>query len=114
MSKVLVNGDIRACLHRSLALLGRLEQVIARGDKVLVKPNFNSPDPYPGSTDLAFLSAVLEILLEAGARVTVGESSGGIWRPTRKVFQKLRDKCYYNAMLVIEKSENSVSTKMLG
>ena len=89
VSKVLVNGDIRACLHRSLALLGNLEQVIARGDRILVKPNFNSPDPFPGSTDLAFLSAVLEFLLEAGAKVTVGESSGGIWRPTKKVFRKL-------------------------
>jgi uncharacterized protein (DUF362 family) len=27
--------------------------------------------------------------LEAGAKVTIGESSGGIWRPTRKVFRKL-------------------------
>ncbi|MFQ5827012.1 MAG: DUF362 domain-containing protein, partial [Dehalococcoidia bacterium] len=54
-----------------------------------VKPNFNSPDPYPASTDLAFLRAVLELLLEAGAKVTIGESSGGVWRPTRKVLQKL-------------------------
>jgi uncharacterized protein (DUF362 family) len=54
-----------------------------------VKPNFNSPDPYPGSTDLAFLRAVLELFLAAGVRVTVGESSGGIWRPTRNVFRKL-------------------------
>jgi uncharacterized protein (DUF362 family) len=36
-----------------------------------------------------FLRAVLELLLEAGARVTIGESSGGIWRPTRNVLRKL-------------------------
>ncbi len=89
ISKVVAGEDIGASLDRSLALLGRLEQAIARGDRVLVKPNFNSPDPYPGSTDLAFLRAVLELLLEAGAEVTIGESSGGIWRPTGKVFRKL-------------------------
>lgn len=89
ISKVVAGEDIGASLDRSLALLGRLEQAIARGDRVLVKPNFNSPDPYPGSTDLAFLRAVLELLLEAGAEVTIGESSGGMWRPTGKVFQKL-------------------------
>ena len=89
VSKVTAGMDINASVQRSLALLGRLEQVIGRGDRVLVKPNFNSPDPYPGSTDLAFLRAVLELLLEAGAKVIVGESSGGIWRPTRRVFRKL-------------------------
>ncbi len=89
LSKVVAGGDIRASVDRSLALLGHLGQAIARGDKVLVKPNFNSPDPYPGSTDLVFLRAVVELLLEAGARVTIGESAGGIWRPTRNVLRKL-------------------------
>jgi len=89
VARAIAGGDIRASVDRVIALLGHLGQAIERGDKVLVKPNFNSPDPYPGSTDLVFLRAVLDLLLEAGARVTVGESSGGIWRPTRNVFRKL-------------------------
>ena len=89
VARAIAGGDIRASVDGVIALLGHLGQAIERGDKVLVKPNFNSPDPYPGSTDLAFLRAVLEVLLEAGARVTLGESSGGIWRPTRNVFRKL-------------------------
>lgn len=89
VSKVAAGGDIRDAVGRSVACLGDLRQVIGRGDRVLVKPNFNSPDPYPGSTDLEFLRAVLEVLLETGASVTIGESSGGVWRPTRKVFQKV-------------------------
>jgi uncharacterized protein (DUF362 family) len=89
VAKVKAGKDIRAAIDRTIALLGSLEQVIGRGDKVLAKPNFNSQDPYPGSTDLMFLRAVVELLLEAGAKVTIGESSGGIWRPTRKVFGKL-------------------------
>ncbi len=89
VARVIADGDIRASIDRAITLLGHLGQAIDRGDKVLVKPNFNSPDPYPGSTDLVFLRAVLELLLEAGARVTIGESSGGIWRPSRNVFRKL-------------------------
>jgi uncharacterized protein (DUF362 family) len=89
VAKVKAGRDIRAAIERAIALLGSLEQVIDRGDRVLLKPNFNSEDPYPGSTDLAFLRAVVELLLEAGAKVTIGESSGGIWRPTRKVFRKV-------------------------
>ena len=89
VSKVAVGEDISVALDRSLALLGNLGQAIGRDDNVLIKPNFNSPDPYPGSTDLVFLRAVLQLLLEAGARVTIGESSGGIWRPTKNVLRKL-------------------------
>jgi uncharacterized protein (DUF362 family) len=89
VAKVKTGGDIRAAVDRAIALLGSMELVIGKGDRVLLKPNFNSQDPYPGSTDLVFLRAVVELLLEAGAKVTVGESSGGIWRPTRKVFRKV-------------------------
>ena len=88
VSKVAAGADIKDSVEKGVALLGGLGQAISRWDKVLVKPNFNSPDPYPGSTDLAFLRAILELLLEAGARVVVGESSGGIWRPTRNVLRR--------------------------
>jgi uncharacterized protein (DUF362 family) len=89
VSRVVADGDIKAAVARSVGLLGTLSQAIGRGDRVVVKPNFNSPDPVPGSTDLGFLRAVVELLLEAGARVTIGEISGGLWRPTRKVLRKL-------------------------
>ena len=89
VARVTAGEDIRDSVDRVIALLGNLGQVIDRGDRVLVKPNFNSPDPFPASTDLLFLRVVIELLLEAGARVTIGESSGGVWRPTRKVFDKL-------------------------
>jgi uncharacterized protein (DUF362 family) len=89
VSRVIAGRDIRASINRAITLLGGLGQAIGRGDKVLVKPNFNSADPLPGSTDLVFLRAALELLLEAGAKVTIGESSGGIWRPTRNVLRKL-------------------------
>lgn len=89
VARVTTGGDIRVSIDKAIALLGHLGQAINRGDRVLVKPNFNSPDPFPGSTDPLFLHAVLELLLEAGARVTVGESSGGMWRPSRNVFRKL-------------------------
>jgi len=89
IARVTAGSDLRASVDKVITLLGGLGQAIGRGDKVLVKPNFNSPDPYPGSTDLVFLRAVVERLLEEGAKVTIGESSGGIWRPTRNVFRKL-------------------------
>lgn len=89
VARMTASADIKTSVERAIALLGQMGQAVSRGDKVLVKPNFNSPDPYPASTDPLFLRAVLELLLEAGARVIIGESAGAIWRPTRNVFQKL-------------------------
>jgi uncharacterized protein (DUF362 family) len=89
VSKVRVEHDLKASIAKAVGLIGGLGKVISTGDRVMVKPNFNSPDPYPGSSDLDFLKSVVQILKEAGAKVVVGESSGGIWRPTRKVMEKL-------------------------
>jgi uncharacterized protein (DUF362 family) len=89
VAKLKAGEDLKVSIGDAIALLGNLRQVITRGDKVLVKPNFNSPDPFPAATALLFLRGMLETLVELGARVTIGESSGGIWRPTRNVFRKL-------------------------
>ena len=32
---------------------------------------------------------MIGLILEAGAEVTIGESAGAVWRPTRKVFNQL-------------------------
>jgi len=89
VSKVHVRDDVKTAVIKSLELLGGLDKAIRPGDRVLVKPNFNSPDPFPASTDLAFLRAVLELLLDGGAEPVVGESAGGIWRPTSNTVAKL-------------------------
>lgn len=89
VSKVHVEQDLLSSVRTSVELIGGLEKVVSAGDRVMVKPNFNSSDPYPGSTDLDFLRTVVHLIKEAGAKVTVGESAGGIWRPTRIVLDKL-------------------------
>jgi uncharacterized protein (DUF362 family) len=89
VAKVKAQGDIRLAVGQAIALMGNLKQAIGRGDRVLVKPNFNSPDPFPASTDLSFLQVVIELMLETGVKVTIGESAGAVWRPTKKVFNQL-------------------------
>jgi uncharacterized protein (DUF362 family) len=89
VSKVKVEHDLKASVAKAVELIGGLGKVISPGDRVVVKPNFNSADPYPGSTDLEFMKVVIQLLKEAGTKVVVGESSGAIWRPTRNVMEKL-------------------------
>jgi len=57
-----------------------------KGKEVLIKPNFNSSDPAPGSTDNATLrQLVLEMKARGASHLTVGERSGP--PPTRSVIE---------------------------
>jgi uncharacterized protein (DUF362 family) len=89
VSKVRVEHDLKSSVAKAVELIGGLGKVISPGDRVMVKPNFNSADSYPGTTDLEFLKVVAQLLMGAGVKVVVGESSGAIWRPTKKVMVKL-------------------------
>ncbi len=61
-------------VRRALALLG-INPV--QGQEVLLKPNFNSADPSPGSTHPDVLRTLVTLLGEMGAtRITVGDRSG--------------------------------------
>jgi len=58
----------------------------ARGKDVLIKPNFNTADPVPGSTHNDTLLAIVDELWEMGARsVSLGERS---YPPTHEVMDK--------------------------
>jgi len=84
-----LNGDyLPESVETAIDLLGGLDPAIQRGDRVMLKPNFNVYS-IPLSTDLAFLSAVIEILQEAGAHVVVGELTGRANWPTAHVVERM-------------------------
>jgi uncharacterized protein (DUF362 family) len=67
-----LKGDIL----KAVDLLGGFGKIVEKGDEILVKPNFNTGDPPPASSDPAFVKAVIELLYEHGAsKVVLGESS---------------------------------------
>ena len=68
VAKVEADRDVKPSVNRALAALGPLTAAISRGNRVLVKPNFNSDDPPPASTDLPFLKAVVALLIDLGAK----------------------------------------------
>jgi uncharacterized protein (DUF362 family) len=85
-----VNGDyLPERLNAAMALLGGIEKAIKPGDKVILKPNFNCSYETPLSTDLGILAAAIELLVDAGAKVTVAEMSGRADGPTHKVATNL-------------------------
>jgi len=56
-----------------------------KGKSVLIKPNFNTADPFPGSTHNDTLAALIEEIWKMGAKsISLGERS---YPPTREVME---------------------------
>ena len=60
VSKIGFNGDIKGSIARAVEAIGGFGRLIATGDTILVKPNFNTADPLPASSDPQFVRAVIE------------------------------------------------------
>jgi len=77
-------SDRAAGTLRAIELLGIAP---ARGERVLLKPNFNSADPAPGSTHNDMLKAMVQSLQGMGAKaITVADRSG--MGDTRRVMEQ--------------------------
>lgn len=82
--------DLKEAIAGAVDLIGGIRLALSPGDRVLLKANFNSDDPFPASTDLEFLTAVVELLREHGiSNLTLGERSGWPWMPTGRVLRDL-------------------------
>ncbi|MEM3459131.1 MAG: DUF362 domain-containing protein [Candidatus Bathyarchaeia archaeon] len=76
VSKVSGTANVKESILKAVNLIGGFNKAIKKGDDVLLKPNFNTADPPPASSDPEFVKAVIELLFEHGAgKVVVGESS---------------------------------------
>ena len=88
VSKIEATGNLKDDVLKAVDVIGGFRKIISAGDKVLVKPNYNSSDKPPASTDPAFLKAVIELLFDQGAgKVVVGESSWQMLK-TRKALDE--------------------------
>ena len=82
--------DLKSAVRQSVEMIGGVRKALSPGDRVLLKPNFNSPDPFPAASDLPFLAAVIELLREEGITdISMGERAGWPWLPTAKVMETL-------------------------
>lgn len=75
-------------IPEALSLVNGFEE-IKKGQKVLIKPNINSDDVYPGTTRKEGLAELIRLLKKRGAEVTVGDMSSLYWRHTRECSEKV-------------------------
>jgi uncharacterized protein (DUF362 family) len=89
VSKVVAEADLKTSIQRAVDLIGGLDKIIESGDKVTIKPNLNTADPYPASSDPEFIKALGEVILDAGASKIEIIDSSTMKTSTRGVAQKI-------------------------
>jgi uncharacterized protein (DUF362 family) len=86
--KIKANNDLRESIESALEPLGGIGRFLARGEKVLVKPNFNTADPFPGSSDRDFVGAFVDLCHDAGAGEVIVGDSCTYFLKTKRVMEK--------------------------
>lgn len=90
VAQVKIDGSIRQTILKAVDEIGGFSRFIKTGDVVLLKPNFNTADSYPASTDFEFLKVIVELVYDCGAKlVAIGESSTVTFN-TRKIMERLK------------------------
>jgi len=88
VSRVHACQDVKEGISTSVELIGGFEKIMERSSEIFLKPNFNTADPSPASSDPDFIEALIELLYEHGAsKVVLGESSMASLS-TREVLEK--------------------------
>lgn len=81
--------DIREMLAVGLARVPQLEGAL-KGKRILIKPNATASEPYPVTTDIAVLRAIVEYIKRARAsQITICDSSSFAGLANERVFSKL-------------------------
>ena len=89
VAKAEFQKDLKQTILKAVDEIGGFKKFVKKGDVVFLKPNFNTADPYPASTNFEFLKAIVELVYDFGAKlVMIGESST-VTMNTRKIMNKL-------------------------
>jgi uncharacterized protein (DUF362 family) len=76
ITKTHATSDLKSDIRKIIQpIVGNIKNLIKPTDYVLLKPNFNTADPFPGSTAMDFLEAVISLISEANPKeIIIGES----------------------------------------
>lgn len=80
---------MRETIVKAISEIGGLAKFINIGEVVLIKPNFNTADPFPASTDFEFLKTVVKLVYDYGAKMVIVGDSSTMTLNTRRVMKKL-------------------------
>jgi len=88
VAQVKVEKSLAETINKAVDELGGFKRFVKKGEVVFLKPNFNTADPFPASTDLEFLKTVVELVYEAGAKLVMIGDSSTMSLNTRKIMEE--------------------------
>lgn len=75
VSKISASKNLVDDVNKALEPLGGIRKFVKPGERVFIKPNFNTSDPPPASSDMAFIKAVISVIeTRQPAKIILGES----------------------------------------
>jgi len=85
------SGNVSKDIEEIVEDLGGIGKYVEKGEKVLIKPSCNSPDNFPAVTDIKVIEKIVQMVKKQTdpKKITIGESSGVLYKPTGKVFRKM-------------------------
>jgi len=85
-----LDKDLKGDISKAVKKMGGFGKALKKTDKILIKPNMNTADPWPGGgTDPEFLEALIQVLQAEGyTKLTVADTCGP-WGPTERVIKKV-------------------------
>jgi len=90
ITKTKSTSNLKSDIQRVIEpIIGDINQFIKPTDRVLLKPNFNTADPYPASTATNFLQAIIEIFKAANPKELIVGESCTYFLNTEKVCQQI-------------------------
>ncbi len=89
VARVKAGEDLKKAIAEAVDSIGGFKRFINPGETVLLKPNFNTADPLPASSDPLFIKAVGELIYDCGAKIVMVGDSSTMSLNTRKTMQKL-------------------------
>ena len=75
ISKIVASDNLLIDLKKGVTPFGDIKAFIKPGERVFIKPNFNTSDPFPASTDMEFIKAVISLInTEKPGEIILGDS----------------------------------------
>ncbi|OGP89197.1 MAG: hypothetical protein A2156_03115 [Deltaproteobacteria bacterium RBG_16_48_10] len=85
-----LDKDLKGDIKKAVKLVGGFDKALKKTDKILIKPNMNTGDPWPqGGSDPAFLEALILVLKDEGYTNIAVADTCGPWGPTERVIKKM-------------------------
>ncbi len=111
------DGSLEESILKVLEPFGGLSRYISKTDTVLLKPNFNTGDPFPASTAPDFLVTIVNLVVKYSSDIKIIESST-IRANTRNIFKNImKDKLSDFDIPIITEKEfkyKSIDLKSIG